>query len=308
LVTKEQIERARQVDIVDYLLTYEADNIRLVGSGYRLKDHESLAVTNGKWYWHSKGFGGRTALDFLINVRGYGFVESVCLLLNEQSLKQSITPNAKPPPERIPFYLPLRNKDNNRVIAYLQSRGINRDLILNCIEQGSLYESTIHHNCVFTGKDENGKTRFAAMRATTSDFKRDADGSDKKYGFVLTPNNQNSREIAVFESAIDCLSNQTLCKEGFIPPFEGWRLSLGGTSDLALKYFLERHKTIEHCYICTDNDKAGNIIADKIKKLPGISAERLYPAGNKDWNAMLQSVKKAERNTNKTQQNETAYL
>ncbi len=47
-VTKEQIERARQVDILEYILTHEPGNAKRVGSGYRLKDHESLAVTTGK--------------------------------------------------------------------------------------------------------------------------------------------------------------------------------------------------------------------------------------------------------------------
>jgi len=292
-VTKEQIERARKIDIVDYLLTYEADNIRPVGNGYRLKDHESLAVTAGKWYWHSRNIGGKTALDFLTDVRGYGFVEAVCLLLNENSLEKLIIPNAKPPPDRISFTLPCRNKDNKRIIAYLQSRGINRDLILDCIQKGFLFESFPHHNCVFTGKDENGRTRFAAIRGTTSDFKRDADGSDKKYGFILPPNDANSREIAVFESPIDCLSHQTLCKEGFITQFDGWRLSLGGTSDSALKYFLENHTEITHCRICTDNDGAGDMIADKIKDLPRISAERFTPSYGKDWNDMLQIIQKS---------------
>jgi hypothetical protein len=78
-VTKDQIERARQVDILDYILSSEPGNVRRVGGSYRLKDHESLSVTSGKWFWHSHGFGGRTALDFLTDVRGYGLVEAVCL-------------------------------------------------------------------------------------------------------------------------------------------------------------------------------------------------------------------------------------
>jgi hypothetical protein len=236
-VTKEQIERARQVNILDYILSYEPGNVKRVGNGYRLKDHESLAVSSGKWYWHSHGIGGRTALDYLTDVRGYGFVEAVCTLIGERpfergekpdasktyqpALNTIITPKANSPPEtaqleRLPFELPLRNNDNRRVIAYLQSRGIDRALIMDCINRGIIYESRPYHNAVFTGRDENGKTRFAAMRGTMSGFKRDADGSDKKYGFVLQPSFMNSREVAVFESPIDCLSHHTLCKEGLV--------------------------------------------------------------------------------------------
>jgi hypothetical protein len=310
-VTKDQIERARQVDILDYILSFEPGNVRRVGGSYRLKDPESLSITSGKWFWHSHGFGGRTALDFLTDVRGYGLVEAVCLLIGERPVErgqkpdapagytktppQMITPNAKPPPERIPFSPPPRNADNRRVIAYLQSRGIDKSLILDCIDQNRLYESRPYHNAVFTGKDEDGKTRFAAMRGTMSAFKRDADGSDKRYGFLLPPSNPISQTVAVYEAPIDCLSHFTLCKERFIPPFGGWRLSLGGTSTLALEHFLETHPDVIHCQICTDNDEAGELAAAKIFELPGITAERSPPALGNDWNDMLCALQKAER-------------
>ena len=299
-VTKEQIERARQVNVLDYILAYESDNIYSVGSGYRLKDHESLAVTNGKWYWHSRGFGGKTALDYLTDVRDYGLVEAVCMLLGEKPIEKSTTKNVKLPPGNKPFILPLRNKDNNRVIAYLQSRGIDKSLILCCIEQGHLYENAYRHDCIFTGKDEHGKTRYAAMRSTTSDFKRDADGSDKKYGFILSPNNPNNHEIAVFESPIDTLSHQTICKQGYISPFDGWRLSLGGTSILALEHFLKTHTEVTHCHICTDNDNAGEMAAAKITKIPGITSVHSPPTQGNDWNDTLQSIQKAKHIKDKT--------
>ena len=298
-VTPEQIKRAREMRVLDYVLAYESGNLRRVGNGYRLKDHESLAVSEKGFYWHSHGMGGKTALDFLTDIRGYGLVDAVCMLLGEKSLERSVIPNAKPPPERIPFSPPLRNKDNKRVIAYLQSRGIDRDLILNCIERGCLYESANYHNAVFTGKDENGRTRFAALRGTTSTFKRDAGGSDKRYGFVLPPENPNSREVAVYEAPIDCLSHQTLCKQGFIPPFDGWRLSLGGTSITALEQFLKQHPEVTHCIVCTDNDDAGDTAAARIAEMPDITSVRSPPAAGNDWNDALQYLQKAERIQNK---------
>jgi len=325
-VTKEQLARARQTGVLDYVLAYEANNVRRVGSGYRLKDHESLAISDKGFYWHSRNIGGKTALDYLTDVRGYGLVEAVCALIGERPYERGdkppadvivpkaraptgfITPNVKPPPERIPFTAPQRNKDNRRVIAYLQSRGIDRDLIISCINQGSLYESLPYHNCVFTGKDENGKTRFAAMRGTMSNFKRDADGSDKRYGFVLPPTNPVSQTVAVFEAPIDCLSHQTLCKEGFIPPFNGWRLSLGGISVLALEHFLEKHSEMIHCLVCTDNDEAGEMAAAKIAEFPGVMSERSPPALENDWNDMLQSLHKAERTQSRTRNNDTPGL
>jgi hypothetical protein len=165
-----------------------------------------------------------------------------------------------------------------------------------------------YHNAVFTGKDENGKTRFAAMRGTASNFKCDADGSDKRYGFLIPPKNPNSNEAAVFEAPVDCLSHQTLCKQGIIPPFDGWRLSLGGTSILALEHFLETHTEITYCLICTDNDEAGEKAAAKIAAIPGIRTKRLPPITDNDWNDALMSLQKAERLQNRARDDNPLYL
>jgi hypothetical protein len=61
-VTTDQIERARQINVLDYILTHEANNIKRVGNAYRLKDHKSLAISDKGFYWHSHGIGGKTAL------------------------------------------------------------------------------------------------------------------------------------------------------------------------------------------------------------------------------------------------------
>jgi len=167
--------------------------------------------------------------------------------------------------------------------------------ILDCIRDGSLYESARWHNAVFVGRDDKGKAHYAAMRGTIGNFKRDADGSDKRFGFVLPPINKGSDTVAVFESAVDALSHQSLCLD-----FDGWRLSLGCTALAALTNFLERHGNINSVIACTDNDKAGNIAATKIAELQdksqgtskgisqGVSVVRsLPPNGKKDWNDAL---------------------
>jgi hypothetical protein len=145
------------------------------------------------------------------------------------------------------------------------------------------------------GKDDNGKTRFAAMRSTTTNFKRDADGSDKRYGFLVQPSNPTSNEVAVFESPIEALSHQTLCKQGFIMPFSGWRLSLSGTSALALEYFLKRFPAVTQCIVCTNNDEAGNKVAANIKDISGLYVTRFAPLKVNDWNDMLQAQQKSMR-------------
>jgi len=314
-VSREQIERAKEVAVLDYVLAHEPGNVTREGNEYRLKDHDSLTMSNGKWNWRSRGVGGKTAtaLNFLIVVRGYGFVDAVKELAGDDAINRSTPQYAIPPPilhrnrgadnnenisfapERAAFQLPPRNQDNRRVIAYLQSRGIDKTLISDCINRGDLYESAKYHNCVFVGRDESGKARFAAMRGTSGSFKRDTEGSDKRFGFMLPPDNPFSNAVIVCEAPIDCLSHQSLCGQGFFEPFDGWRLSLGGTALAALRYFLERHAEVTTCLVCTDNDVAGNSAAEKIAELPGIKTVRAIPPIGKDWNEALLALQKEER-------------
>jgi hypothetical protein len=322
-VSKDQLQRARQIDVLDYVLRNEKDNIKCVGNGFRMIDHPSIEIKRNGWRWYSRGLSGRTALDYLTNVREYSLIDAVCLLLgewprgNERINKQGNTvlkqpTDTKPEPSAIPshipqseqhkrtpsgpppFTVPQHYKNNNRIIAYLQSRGIDRELVLDCIRRGDLYESA-SHDCVFKGKNENGKAKSAAIRSTTSSFKGDAQGSDKRYSFHLPADNPSSNTVAVFESAIDSLSHQTMCLLGYIPPYGGWRLSLGGTSLLGLEYFLKNHQQVNHCIISTDNDEAGDLVAKKILELPDITSQRSLPIQGKDWNTSLQTIQRAER-------------
>jgi hypothetical protein len=304
-VSKEQIAQARRIPVLEYVRTHETDAFQHIGGGYRMKEHPSLAVTENGWYWHSREIGGKTALDYLTCVRGYGLVEAVCLLTGETPVGRdrqpdafSIHPSEPPTPDRKPFALPLRNGNHDRVLAYLQSRGIDKALIEDCIRHGVLYESKRFHNTVFVGRDERGKARSAAMRGTLSAYKCDADGSDKSYGFTLPPDNPDSTAVAVFESPTDALSHQTLCKQGILT-FDGWRLSLGGTSLLALERFCANHPGVDTYLICTDNDEAGNRAAERIAEIPGLSAARAPPPVGKDWNNTLQALLRSQRTQNR---------
>ena len=74
------IEQARQMDLLSYLRAYEPNNlVRVGGSVYCTREHDSLKISNGKWFWWSRGIGGVSALDYLIKIQDYGFVEAVKL-------------------------------------------------------------------------------------------------------------------------------------------------------------------------------------------------------------------------------------
>lgn len=118
-VTEEQIAKAKQVNILDYLLEHEPNNLKKTGHEYRLRDHDSLTVSNGKWHWHSRGFGGKTALNYLIRVRGMEFTEAVQALVYEARAGPfSTVPNKPlPPKKQKAFALPARNRNNDRAVA-----------------------------------------------------------------------------------------------------------------------------------------------------------------------------------------------
>jgi len=60
-VTKEQIAQAKSIDLLSYLQANEPGNLKKSGSNeYRLADHDSLKISNGRWHWFSRGIGGKT--------------------------------------------------------------------------------------------------------------------------------------------------------------------------------------------------------------------------------------------------------
>jgi len=63
-----------------------------------------------------------------------------------------------------------------------------------------IYESAKWHNCVFVGRDDSGKARYASLRGTTGDYKCDVESSDKRFGFVLPPIAGESDTVIAFES------------------------------------------------------------------------------------------------------------
>ena len=296
---KEQIARAREMDLLTYLQRYEPDELIHDGSGtYRTRSHDSLKISNGLWCWWSRGIGGRTALDFLVKVRGIDFTEAVGLILRD-SLISFPAQSRSPPVQAAPkdFSLPERRDNNRRVFSYLCSRGIDPEIINHCIKHGKLYEEREHHNAVFVGFDCD-QPKCASMRSTFSDstFLRDVEGSDKRFSFSFISSDYNGA-LVVTEGAIDLLSYLTLIKRNH----HDWRMvnavSLNGvyvpreetpSIPVALEQYLKDHPQIQRIALCLDNDKAGRAAAQSIiAALPKLEVIYRPPAVGKDYNDML---------------------
>ena len=297
-VSDEQIRRAKKVCVLAYLQTYEPENLRKSKGNndeYYLSEHDSLKVSNGKFHWFSRGVGGYSALDFLIKVRGMGFVDAVQHLTGEGTAYKVVSPPAQvEQAERKPFNLPHANANNDRVYAYLRGRGIDGDTIKRCFDIGTLYENN-RGDCVFVGFDGD-RPRFACERGTADRHMKDVSGSNKEYSFVLPSKNPGSHNLACFESPIDVLSHAGIHKlDG--DKWDGYRLSLGGVGTIALTGFLKRNPQIENVRMCLDNDEVGKEATKRIvkellndKRFSHIRITVSPPPVGKDYNDTLQAI------------------
>ncbi len=313
-VTKEQIARAKEWDLLSYLRAYEPQELKKSGGReYRTVTHDSLKISNGKWNWHSRGIGGRTALDYLVKVRGMDFVKAVETLCGEPgaAVRTPSMASGRQEPER-PFSLPPENRCGTAAVSYLLGRGIDAEVISACVRKGILYESRSYHNCVFVGKDSAGKARYACLRGIYGTFKNDVDGSDKRYSFSLPSADQDSPFVAVAESPIDALSVASLLKMQGEDWTKNHYLSLGGTAPRALLRFLHDHPAVTCISLCLDNDKAGLLGMEKIREAveadAGLSRRVQVIVDNpppcsygKDYNELLKQKTAAIRGREKAQ-------
>jgi hypothetical protein len=295
------IEQARQMDLLTYLQRYEPSNLkRVAGNVYCTREHDSLKISNGKWYWWSRGFGGVSALDYLIKVREYDFVEAVEAITGYAADWTPPPPAVKKEEPKV-LLLPPKNRNSDRVLQYLFGRGIDFSIVQECIADGTIFESADYHNAVFVGKDEKGTPRYAACRGTIGSFKCDASGSDKRYSFRLLAG-EPCTSVHLFEAAIDLLSYATYLKcVGRNYKAENL-LSLSGVYQpkkevkdskipVALTTFLKGNPQIKTIYLHLDKDKAGRLCTAALKELLQKDYQIVDdpPPVGKDFNDFLRS-------------------
>ncbi len=296
-VSTEEIKQARQMDLLTYLKNYEPQELVQEGQGYYCtRTHDSLKISNGKWYWFSKkNRGGHTALDYLVFVRAINLPIAVRMILGQSARKPPVSykQEARTPKKLL---LPQKADNHKRVRAYLLSRGIHPEILDYCFENNLIYESIPYHNAVFVGYDENGIPRYVALRGTYSPYKGEATGSDKQFSFSIHAD-KNCNTVHVFESAIDLLSYGTM----EFTAGRDWKgehlLSLAGVFQtkrkevvpIALERFLNLYPNIKCICLHLDNDNVGRSASEGI--ILGLKDRYLIsdvpPARGKDMNEAL---------------------
>ena len=303
--SEEQIKKARLIDLLTYLQTYEpTELVKLKGDTYSTREHDSLKISNGKWYWWSRGFGGVSALDYLMKVKGLSFTDAMKKLVDDEpKLHKSDTKICRKPERDADkrLLLPDRSKTNEKITKYLTGRGISKELIEACIRKGVLFESLPYHNCVFVGLDPNGVARYACYRSTNDQkIMGDAAGSDKRFSFRT---NAKGRKLHVFECPIDLLSYLTLIKMQTGKWLSEPMLSLGGVYEpnkdpskwklpVALQNMLQNHPEVTSLVLHLDNDAAGKSAAWAIEGILRDKYTISYepPPRGKDFNGYLRQI------------------
>ena len=311
------VKEAKETDLLAYLLTYEPNMVTKEGGVYKHRMHDSLVYMNrgGYWYWYSRGR-VVNALDYMTDpeLGGMSFTDAVAALtkgiIRSDGYKEKLIEIRQVERQPKEFKLPYPRKYATRLSDYLSERGIHLKVIQRCQRLGIVYE-TMHYGsreafekkegvlcAVFVGYEGGGKERYARFAQKRSMeggevVKRDVAGSDKRFSFVYPPKEAGSKTVAVFEAPIDALSHASL-QEMDRWKWNGWRLSLSGTSPVALISFLVRHPEIKKVDLYLDNDQAGILGAENIKtalkennRFSSISVRIHSVRGGKDYNEAL---------------------
>ena len=291
LVSDEDLARAREMDLLTYLTYYDPGNLKHVsGTTYCTVEHDSLIINNGKWCWFSQGIGGKSALDYLIKVKGIPFREAVERIIgNITEPLPKVIP--KPEPPKV-FEMPKINDNPARAVKYLTDRGIDPAIIKWCVDHKLIFETTKYSNVLFVGYDPEGHPKYGAVRSTVGGFRGDIAGSDKHFSFRIV-RAAAPRKIHVFECATDLLSYATCVKLRGGNWLKESYLSIGGIGGkvvpMALEQFLKDHPDISHIYLHMDNDgpgrKAVEHITENLKSQYVI--RDIPPPEGKDFNDYL---------------------
>lgn len=306
--TEEELALAKQVDLCR-VAEHLGYTVKRIGNYHTLKEMDSIRIYDRSHWcrfsrWYDKGENGGSQIDFLRVFAGMDVKEAVFWLLDFAGYRRqedvrdikNLVPAGEKEEKKKPFVLPEAAGSNAYLYRYLeQERGIARPVIDFFVKKGILYEAKNYHNIVFVGMDGNGVPKFASMRGVFDKngkgFKCDVAGNDKRYGFhFYCP---GSREVVVFEAAIDLMSHITM-----FPGYRASMVALGMLADAPLETFLVEHPEMGKVRFCLDNDGPGRKAAEYLwqkYKEKGYKVEIfLPPEPYKDFNQWNVGLKKQQ--------------
>jgi hypothetical protein len=313
MYTNEQIERAKSVDIADFMKQRGYEIHKDSRNQVSIKNFGGLVINpnSNEWYWHSKNVGGKGVVSLLQNLEGFTFPDAMRNVIGEDYNHTQIFPKYKSfsphsePEKAKEFQMPEKNSDHKGMYAYLaQTRKISPFVINEFLKQNLIYQEKNTRNAVFLHKDDSGKTVGAELRGTSSDpTKKFACNAGTKSGFRYTKGTPD--KAFFFESAIDLMSFLTIEEMQMNEKPQNERpktfndnttyVSMAGLTTSIVKSFADKGYKI--C-LCVDNDEAGDNFAKRLTEdgIPFIPVPNLKKASQnsekpiKDYNELLQKI------------------
>ena len=313
--SKDDIQRARDTDIMDFIATKYGTSFVRQGSYYRCKSDDMSSLIIGRdgksWFWNSHGYHGKGVIDWLEQVESMDFKSAVAEILSStysSAVIEEYSAVRKSRSGSAPDFSKTPQKHYDRsypaATAYLQNvRGLSPKIVNELMNAGKMYQDT-RYNVVFANLDENGKVAYWSLRGTHADskFRMNMPGSNNPYFGFEVDGTSNTDSLYVFEAPIDLLSHCTIADIKFGQ--DSWkkdnRLALGGVNDAALESYLARHIGIKMIKFCLDNDNAGITATQKLMKKyhdMGFHTQRIYYGIGigKDLNEILCNYLKTEK-------------
>lgn len=286
--SREQILEADRRDILGVARELGLSLEKKSGT-YKIPGFGGLFITPKKNAFHcfsahldsEQNYGGGP-IQFVMFIQRCSFIDAVSYLLGVKGLESYKRETIEK--EMIEFQLPKRVENYRHVYAYLiKTRKIDRWIVQEMVKKKLLYENQ-YHSCCFVGYDFDGIPKHCTIRGTMTGkaFKGETPGSDKRYAFHVTGENQR---LHVYESPIDMMSYLTIYPEAW----KDHHVALCCLADTALKEYL-KHYEIQKIFLHLDNDEWGRKETFKLLDYYGKQYEvwdEAPFAGYKDFNEQL---------------------
>ncbi|PFE70775.1 hypothetical protein CN316_11405 [Bacillus cereus] len=272
--TKEEIEKAAALDIVDYCMQNDipvkSDSERY----YRLAEHDSLIIDRKKnqFYWNSRGVNGNI-INFVQEVEGASFPGALQRLLEgEKDYEKASDVTFVTEPYDYEYYAEKEVPHFDRAKEYLVNDRKIDPQVVDALHNKGLIKQDKYNNVLFQWKDrETGEVMGCSEQGVVKSdkYKRGTwkmiqKNSTPNYGFNVL--NGEPRNLKFFESSVDLLSYASLHKQDLK---DTHLVSMEGLKpQVIFNYYMKSQERIgdvpDSLSLCVDNDKAGKAFVERL--------------------------------------------
>ena len=296
-VGKSQIEKAKTVNLIEYLIKYREELIKEdtnCRNRFVHPDHDSLVILPGGFVQHSNRDNRGDQIQYLMNYCNLSFQDAVlelCEHADEPDIQIDESTYDYSDDRIRNFKAPERlNAPYTRVWAYLtKKRKFPAECVEDLFERNLLYQDADYGNAIFLSADCD----YAEVVGTSDiKFRRTAKDSDPDGYWIY--DDYDSDTVYVCESAIDSVSLMLLMDE-YNPSVKVAYASISGLKDKAIERLKTKYKKV---ILAVDNDDSASAFMDKHPDLDKILPVSMYVGSIslvKDWNDMLRNCLDEEK-------------